>query len=160
MKTTKIFIQLFVFIFINSAIGFCNTTLIKSEFYKDGGTRCVEYEKAGNVIKCCIDGRPVGEHLPGTNEVFFGGYPSHEKSRVITREEMKAVYDDVSEIMNSSEYKKYSAMTRDEMKALIVINNQGLDEEKLKEHRKATSYRSLRPFKDELLKRLQKHQNK
>lgn len=133
---------------------FCNAILIKSEFYKDGGTRCVEYEKDENVVKCCIDGRAMGRNMAGTHDVFIGGYPGHEKSRIISREKMKSVYDDIAEIMASDEYKKYSAMTREEMKALVVITDYKLDEQKMREHRKASSYRSLPSFKRDLFRRL------
>lgn len=117
---------------------------------KDGGTRCVEYEKDGTLVKCCIDGRLTA----GTRDVFIGGYPGAENSKVITKSEMKSVYDGIAEIMKSEEYKRYIAMTDDEMRALIRINNRNLDKEKLQEHRAASSYRSLPSFKKDLLIRL------
>lgn len=152
MKKKMTAITSLVFFFaLYGATAYCNIILIKSEFYKDGGTRCVEYEKNGSTIKCCIDGRS----MVGTNEVFIGGYPGKKNVRIITLQEMKSVADDIAEIMNSAEYKKYSAMTHNEMRALIEINNHELDEQKMKERRKAASYRSLQSFKEDLLTRLQ-----
>lgn len=154
MKTIKILTQLIIFTLIYGATGFCNVTLIKSEFYKDGGTRCVEYNKDDNFVKCCIDGRLMAGDAAGTRDVFIGGYPGDDKSKIITREEMKAVYDDIAEIMLSDEYKRYAAMTRDDMRALVVITDHKLDEQKMKEHKKASSYRSLSSFKRDLFIRL------
>jgi hypothetical protein len=92
--------------------------------------------------------------MNGTNEVFRGGYPGNANAKIITAREMKSVYDDISALMNSAEYKKYSAMSRDEMKALIVIQDHKVDEQKMKEHRKASSYRLLESFKQDLSIRL------
>jgi hypothetical protein len=142
MKSVIVCIVAFLFIFSNA--GYCNNlTLIECGMIKDGGSRCIEYRKDGSVVECCIDHRSVS----GTNEVFIGGYPTKPNAKIISEKEMRAVYDDVIQFMNSDEYKKYSVMTRDELRSFVQENN-------LEELRKAMSYRYLKAFKDDLSVRL------
>jgi hypothetical protein len=143
--------QFIILISMYSATAYCNITLIKSEFYKDGGTRCVEYKRGDKVVKCCIDGRMMARDPAGTHEVFIGGYPSDKNARVISLRELIAVYDDILEIMENDEYKKYAAMTHDQVMALARIDDHKIDKLDWKEYRKAHSYQSLPSFKNYLL---------
>lgn len=127
------------FLFNND--GFCNSlALIECVLIKDGGSRCVEYWKDGQVVKSCIDHRS----LIGTNGVFIGGYPTAEpKAEIISEQEMRALYDDIVQIMNSDAYRKYSAMTRDELLSFVYKDD-------FVELGRAMSYRYLKAFKDDL----------
>lgn len=129
----------FLFIFNNT--GYCSSlTLIECGMMKDGGTRCVEYKKDGRVFKYCIDHRP--RRAGGTNEVF-NEYPTKPEARIINKSEMKVVFDDVIQLMNSDEYKKYSALTQDDLRSLAQEDN-------LSQLGKVMSYRYLEAFKDDL----------
>lgn len=128
-------------IFFQSVTGFCEVKLIKSGMMKDGGSLCVEYEKNGQKIICCIDRRAKD----ATNNVFIGGYPGSKDARIAETQEMQAVYDDIVEIMKSDEYKKYSTATLDGFQPLS---------EKRAEVYKMMSYHSLAKFKDTLFTRL------
>ena len=129
---------------------YCSVQLIKSGMMKDGGTHCVEYDRDGTNIKCCIDGR----ELSGTFHVFIGGYPGAENSRVIARDEMKSFYNDISEITESEECNKYINMTHDEIMTLTRNAYNDPDKQKMRSRRIAYYCRALPSFKRDLFIRL------
>lgn len=146
MRKLRLVCVLQCILLLLSSQGFCGVNLIKYDFYKDGGTKCLRYNKNSENIECCIDNR---ERNKGAGKIYLGGYPDTKKSRIISEKEVKSIHDDIATIMDSAEYKKYSVMSRAEVKSLLVLH----DKQKMKEWSKALSYRSLKDFQQELLNR-------
>lgn len=125
---------------------YCAVELIKAGMIRDGGSLYVIYKKDNQITKCFIDHR----EKYGTGEVFIGGKPDLKKHHLATNSEMKSVYKDINAIMESDEYKKYSAMSRNEVRSFMVLK----DKKKMDEFFRILHYLSLKDFNKELMSKI------
>ena len=107
MKITNLLLSMFFFQLM-ATDGYCLIDLVDATIHKDGGTRCLKFIKAGQEIKCCIDGRSQPRKLgPVTNDVF-AGYPGDDNSRKMSKQEIQVLYNDINEFMKSPNYINFS----------------------------------------------------